>query len=215
MGDRRLGEIVLLAGHKLAIVYEKPPLLILPLFYANSARTAYLSCNLSLIHYKYGIRAQICSVQFPVNAQSLAELCRAADEILKLLASSSSFHQRYSIRRFQCPDQDCGRLSFFLGHQIQAMVNPIGDVDVCISRVSEHYFVSGGHTPVGMAGRIFETDVGLRLHDLSGKKVTVPVDHQVFSQKLPCHLERGTIIEFSVEFSSHRIALFQKDLTHS
>jgi hypothetical protein len=95
------------------------------------------------------------------------------------------------------------------------MMNPIGDVDVRISRFSEHHLVSRSHTPAGMAGRVFETDVSLRLYDLPGKKVTVPVHHQVFSQKLFSHAQRGTIIEFSVEFSSHQIALFQKDLTHS
>ena len=154
--------------------------------YANPGR-GNDSTNLQLAVFDpQGVAIQIGAVEFFVDAHRHAELSGSAADVRLVIGIFPQFlHDRDVIQRFDCADEDGGRIVGRFRDSIQAEVEAVDHVDIGAASVLKHDRRPGSFPFRGVAGQIMRTDVGLGLDDLPREVLASQSPDQNLAEKVP------------------------------
>lgn len=138
---------------------------------------------------------EVVAVQGFGHGKRLSELRRAIRKILDVLFSASFLHLDGALDGLDSSDQYCSRLSHGFGCYVQTIVHSICEVDVCVSRLTEHDLISSSWASVRMASRVVVSSVCLRLNDDPLQPSVSESSHENLAKEFPCHAHRVSFIE--------------------
>jgi len=127
---------------------------------------------------------------------SLADAVRARRKAgrHRLVRKPRSPHRLEAVKRLGSPDEDRTTPALGLGDGVEAVMHPVDQVDVGMSRRAEHDSVARGGTAVRMGGRIIG-EVGLGLDDAGNADPGVETAHDELSQEITGYVEGSAIVE--------------------
>lgn len=132
----------------------------------------------------------IASVNFP-GPDARASIPRAVGRRRRMVAIPAKGLER--------ANQHASGLALGLGDKIQALVHPVDEIHVRVSRRSEQQACPIGDTAPGVRRAIIDAKVRLHLDNAAGGRAV----HQDFAQTVPSHLDRRACIEFALDRLRH------------
>ena len=72
---------------------------------------------------------------------------------------------------------------------------PISEVDVCVTRFSEHWHISSGHTVICVAGAIIASPVSLNFYDSTNQPRVVSDPDKVLAEEASSYADGASGIE--------------------
>ncbi len=135
-----------------------------------------------------GRRSEVGPVQVSIDRQPGTQSTRSAQKLPILPTWPSDSYRLDPLDGSAGADQHGSRESVSFGHQIEAVVHAVNEVDVSGTRRPVHDLISPGLSRCSVAGLIVLTHVGLCFHDLNDQFVFFPLPDEIAPEKLFCHL---------------------------
>jgi len=100
-------------------------------------------------------------------------------------------HQPDSGHRLQRADENAAGAFVRFGHEVQALVHSVYEVDICAARRAEQNARPGSQTAGRVGGLIVETQIGFRLYDPAGGRTV----NEELAEQIARHLNGRPAVE--------------------
>ena len=78
-------------------------------------------------------------------------------------------HLSQPAKRLECADQDTSRMTLDVGHDVQALMHAVDEIDIGASRRAEEHFGPLRFATGRMGSEIVQAEIGFSFNDHSGR----------------------------------------------